>query len=162
MVDTGSAINALWAATLIESFETTNLKMSESRQWGRASIISDSVLKIVEETPEKLNGNAVVDEDYLKSWVVVDFSHDRCYRASQSRSGHRKFERNRLSLVVKGYHRVCMRGCELCFQPFIPLVFYFKELMLHRNTLKSLVVTVVSWRMDIAESNDYFEHISSF
>ena len=31
MVGTGSAINALWAATLIEFFETRNFKMSESR-----------------------------------------------------------------------------------------------------------------------------------
>ena len=68
----GSTINAFWAATLIESFENTNFKMSESRQWGKASTISDSEVKIVEETPEKLNGNAVVDDDYLnvESWLI--------------------------------------------------------------------------------------------
>ena len=90
------------------------------------------MLKIVEETPEKFNGNA-----------VVDFSQYRCYRATQSRFDHRKFERNVLSLVVKGYHLVCSCACKLCLQPFIPLIFNFNEFMLHRKTLKSLFVTVV-------------------
>ena len=83
VVGTGIAINALWPATLTESFATTNFKMSESREWRKASIISDCVLKIVEETPEMLNGNAVVDEDYLKSRGVVDFS--QYQRVSQSK-----------------------------------------------------------------------------
>lgn len=75
---TGIGINALWPATLIESFATKNFKMSERSQWRKASIISDCVLKIVQEPPEVLNGHALIDEDYLKSRGVTNFSRYRC------------------------------------------------------------------------------------
>lgn len=78
VVDTGIAINALWPATLIESFATKNFRMGELKQWRKASIISDCIIRMVGETPEKLNGNALIDEVYLKSRGVSDFEKYRC------------------------------------------------------------------------------------
>ncbi len=78
LVGTGVAINALWPATLIESFATKNFRMGEKSQWRKASIVSDCVLRIVQETPEQLNGNALIDEEYLKSRGVVDLSKYQC------------------------------------------------------------------------------------
>lgn len=75
---TGIAINALWPATLIESFATKNFKMSERSQWRKADILADCVLKMVQETPEELNGEAIIDEDYLRSRGITDLSKYRC------------------------------------------------------------------------------------
>lgn len=75
---TGIGINALWPATLIESFATKNFKMSERSQWRKASILSDCVLKMVQEPPQILSGQALIDEDYLRSRGVTDFAKYRC------------------------------------------------------------------------------------
>ncbi len=65
-------------STLIESFATKNFKMSERSQWRKASIISDCVLKMVNETPEALNGNALIAEEYLRSRGETDFTKYQC------------------------------------------------------------------------------------
>lgn len=75
---TGIGINALWPATLIESFATMNFKISERAQWRKATILSDCVIKIIQEPPTVLSGQAIIDEDYLKSRGVTDFTHYRC------------------------------------------------------------------------------------
>lgn len=78
VVGTGIGINALWPATLIESYATKNFKMSERSQWRKASILADCVVKMVQEPPEILNGQALIDEDYLRSRGVTDFKKYRC------------------------------------------------------------------------------------
>lgn len=75
---TGIAINALWPATFIESFATKNFKMAERSQWRKASIVADSVLRMVQEKPESLNGQAVIDEDYLRARGITDFTKYQC------------------------------------------------------------------------------------
>lgn len=75
---TGIGINALWPATLIESFATKNFKMGERSQWRKATIISDSVVRMVQESPESLSGNALIVEDYLHSRGVTDLTKYRC------------------------------------------------------------------------------------
>lgn len=72
------AINALWPATLIESFATKNFKIGEARNWRKASILSDCVLSLVREPAYLVNGCALIDEDYLRSRGVSDFSKYRC------------------------------------------------------------------------------------
>lgn len=75
---TGIAINALWPCTMIESFATKNFKMSDQSQWRKADILSDCVLRMVQERPEELNGQALIDEEYLRSRGVTDFVKYRC------------------------------------------------------------------------------------
>lgn len=75
---TGVSINALWPATFIESFATKNFKMSERRQWRKADIIADSVAGMVTESTDSFNGRAIIDEDYLRTVGVHDFSRYRC------------------------------------------------------------------------------------
>ncbi|CAN8076814.1 unnamed protein product [Agarophyton chilense] len=75
---TGISINALWPATMIESYATKNFKMSARSQWRKATIVSDCVMKMVQEPPEVLNGEAIIDEDYLRRRGVTDFKKYRC------------------------------------------------------------------------------------
>lgn len=77
------AINALWPATLIESFATKNFKIGERKQWRKASILSDCVLNIVQEPASALNGCALIDEDYLQSRGVTDFSKYQCVSGAE-------------------------------------------------------------------------------
>lgn len=52
--------------------------MSDTAQWRKASIVADCVVQMVQETPETLTGNALIDEDYLRSKGTTDFSHYQC------------------------------------------------------------------------------------
>lgn len=78
LADTDIAVNALWPATLIESFATKNFKIGEESQWRKAHIVSDCVLRMVQEPQAKLNGCALIDEDYLRSRGVTDLTKYQC------------------------------------------------------------------------------------
>jgi len=74
----GVTINALWPATMVESFATINHKLGNPSLWRKASIISDSTLAIVNEGND-FTGNALIDEDYLRDQQgVTDFKKYRC------------------------------------------------------------------------------------
>jgi citronellol/citronellal dehydrogenase len=45
----GVACNALWPATMVESFATINFQMGTPELWRKASILADATLKIVQE-----------------------------------------------------------------------------------------------------------------
>jgi len=74
----GVAINALWPATMVESYATINFQLGDPSLWRKASIISDCCLSIVSGDPEKLSGKALIDEDYLRTIGATDFSEYRC------------------------------------------------------------------------------------
>jgi citronellol/citronellal dehydrogenase len=75
---TGVAINALWPATMIESYATINFKLGDTSLWRKASIIAECSLAIVNSDPDKLNGKALIDEDFMKSIGITDFTSYRC------------------------------------------------------------------------------------
>ena len=75
--NTNIGIYALWPATLIESFATKNFKMGNESLWRKASILSDCCLSLVTTNDKQLSGQALIDEDYLKSIGMNDF---KCYR----------------------------------------------------------------------------------
>lgn len=58
---TGVTINALWPATMVESFATINHKLGDRSLWRKASIIADATLGLVNETDD-YTGNALIDE----------------------------------------------------------------------------------------------------
>jgi citronellol/citronellal dehydrogenase len=75
--NTGIGIYALWPATLIESFATMNFKMGNEAMWRKATILSDCCISLVTTKDKKLSGEALIDEDYLKTIGMKDF---KCYR----------------------------------------------------------------------------------
>lgn len=71
------SINSLWPATMVESYATKNFKLGERKHWRKASIISDSVVHILQE-PTSFSGNTLIDEDYLRTKGVTDFDQYKC------------------------------------------------------------------------------------
>eukprot|EP01099_Mayorella_cantabrigiensis_P001145 TRINITY_DN1482_c0_g1_i1.p1 TRINITY_DN1482_c0_g1~~TRINITY_DN1482_c0_g1_i1.p1 ORF type:complete len:303 (-),score=82.28 TRINITY_DN1482_c0_g1_i1:88-954(-) len=75
---TGVACNALWPATMIESFATINFQMGERSLWRKAEILADCCLMIVKENANEFTGHALIDEDYMRSRNITDFVKYRC------------------------------------------------------------------------------------
>jgi len=75
---TGVAINALWPATMVESYATINFKLGDKSIWRKASVIADASLGIVASDPNKLTGQALIDEDFMKTLGITDFKPYRC------------------------------------------------------------------------------------
>lgn len=64
---------ALWPKTLVESFATKNFHIGEPGQWRKADILADATYEILQR-PQETKGKALIDEDFLRSIGVTDFS----------------------------------------------------------------------------------------
>ena len=70
---TGVTSNALWPATMIESFATKNFGMGTPDMWRKASIIADATLGICEHG--EVTGQTLIDEEFLRETCgVKDFT----------------------------------------------------------------------------------------
>jgi len=74
----GVACNALWPATMVESYATMNFELGNRSMWRKASILSDSVMMILKEDPKSFTGQALIDEDYMRSRGIKNFDKYRC------------------------------------------------------------------------------------
>ncbi|KAK3581193.1 hypothetical protein CHS0354_024727 [Potamilus streckersoni] len=74
---TGVTITSLWPTTAIKS-HVTDVNNIPDRVLRKPEIFADAVLKIVEEKTDKLNGKCLLDEDYLRSEGMTDFTKYRC------------------------------------------------------------------------------------
>ncbi|RUS76433.1 hypothetical protein EGW08_015802 [Elysia chlorotica] len=74
---TGVSISALWPATVIKS-QVTDLRRLPPSYMRKPTIFADACLEIAKEETEILNGKALIDEDYLRSKGVTDFTKYRC------------------------------------------------------------------------------------
>lgn len=72
------ACNALWPATLIESYATINFALGDRTVWRRPDILADAVRAIFAKAPQTFTGHALIDEDFLRSEGVTDFTAYRC------------------------------------------------------------------------------------
>ncbi|KAK3085865.1 hypothetical protein FSP39_009815 [Pinctada imbricata] len=77
LTDTGVSVSALWPTSAIKSFVTEKMNTPDEVMY-TSEIFADAVLKIAEEPSQKLNGMALLDEDYLRSEGVSDFTKYRC------------------------------------------------------------------------------------
>jgi len=74
----GVACNALWPATMVESYATINFELGDRSTWRKASIMSDCVLMIVKEDPNTFTGHSLIDEDYMRTRGITNFDKYRC------------------------------------------------------------------------------------
>ncbi|ESO86497.1 hypothetical protein LOTGIDRAFT_220526 [Lottia gigantea] len=75
--DTGISITSLWPATGIKS-HVTDVNHIEQKLLRKATIVADACLRIAQERSGKLNGKCLIDEDFLRSEGVTDFTQYRC------------------------------------------------------------------------------------
>ena len=74
----GVAVNSLWPATIIESQASINWNLGGRAMWRKPDILVDCVLRLVRKDPAELTGQALIDEDFLRSEGVTDFSGYAC------------------------------------------------------------------------------------
>lgn len=74
---TGIAATALWPKTIIESYATINFNLGSPEVWRKADIMADALHEIVRH-PERANGRAVLDEDFLREVGYTDFERYNC------------------------------------------------------------------------------------
>lgn len=72
------ACNALWPATLIESYATINFSLGGKAMWRRPDILVDAALRIFAREPRSFTGRALIDEDFLREEGITDFTPYRC------------------------------------------------------------------------------------
>ena len=72
------AVNSLWPVTIIESQASINWGLGRPELWRKPDILVDCVLRIVQKEPAALTGQALLDEDFLRSEGVTDFSDYAC------------------------------------------------------------------------------------
>lgn len=77
LTGTGVSISTLWPATAIKS-HVTDIQQVPDKYMRTPHIFADAVLGIVNEPTEKLNGACLLDEDYLRTEGMSDFSKYRC------------------------------------------------------------------------------------
>jgi len=97
LTNTGVSISALWPATVIES-QVTEVKKVPPALFRKSTIFADACLRMAEEQSDKLNGKALIDEDYLRSEGVTDFT---VYRADPDVEPPRMMPAHFPSLLVK-------------------------------------------------------------
>ncbi len=76
--DQNVAANALWPATMIESYATINWGLGGPSVWRKPDILADATMKILEKEPRSFTGHALIDEDFLKQEGWTDFTQYRC------------------------------------------------------------------------------------
>jgi citronellol/citronellal dehydrogenase len=81
--DKNVACNALWPATMIESYATINWGLGSPSLWRKPEILADATLRIFAKEPTSFSGHALIDEDFLREEGVTDFSGYRCDAASE-------------------------------------------------------------------------------
>jgi citronellol/citronellal dehydrogenase len=77
------AANALWPATMIESYATINWGLGTPALWRKPEILADATVKIFEKEPKSFTGHALIDEDFLTAEGETDFTKYRCDPASE-------------------------------------------------------------------------------
>jgi len=77
------AANTLWPMTPIESYALKNHKLGTPEHWRKEDILVDSVKRIIQEDPVSFSGNQLIDEIYLKSKGVTDFTKYQCVPGSE-------------------------------------------------------------------------------
>jgi len=77
------ACNSLWPATLIESMATVNHNLGGPPTWRKPDILADAAIAILDKEPRSFTGHELIDEDFLRSEGVHDFTKYRCDPATE-------------------------------------------------------------------------------
>src|SRR5688572_27946322 len=83
VADKNVACNALWPATMIESYATINWGLGTPALWRKPEILADATLRIFAREPATFTGHALIDEDFLRAEGETDFTKYRCDPASE-------------------------------------------------------------------------------
>ncbi len=77
------AVNSLWPVTIIESQASINHALGTPAMWRKPDILVDCVRRIVAKEPNSFTGQVLLDEPFLRSEGVQDFSDYACVPGSE-------------------------------------------------------------------------------
>jgi len=77
LAGTGISATALWPRTVIESYATINFGLGTPSMWRKADIMADALYEILQR-PEETRGQALLDEEFLRSVGYTDFDRYNC------------------------------------------------------------------------------------
>jgi citronellol/citronellal dehydrogenase len=72
------AVNSLWPVTIIESQASIGWGLGTREMWRKPDILVDCVLRLVQKEPAVITGQALLDEDFLRSEGMTDLSGYAC------------------------------------------------------------------------------------
>jgi citronellol/citronellal dehydrogenase len=72
------AVNSLWPVTIIESQASIGWGLGTRDMWRKPDILVDCVLRLVQKEPAAITGQALLDEDFLRSEGVTAFGGYAC------------------------------------------------------------------------------------
>jgi citronellol/citronellal dehydrogenase len=72
------AVNSLWPVTIIESQASINWGLGTREMWRKPDILVDCVLRLVAKDPKEITGQALLDEDFLRSEGITDLGSYSC------------------------------------------------------------------------------------
>ena len=76
------AVNSLWPVTIIESQASINHHLGTPVTWRKPDILADCVVRLARKDPAEVTGQALLDEDFLRSEGVTDFDRYACVPGS--------------------------------------------------------------------------------
>jgi len=79
----GVAVNALWPVTAIESQATINWGLGGPEMLRTHEILVDATMEVVTTPPAELTGQALLDEDFLRTRGYTDFARYQCVPGSE-------------------------------------------------------------------------------
>ena len=72
------AVHSLWPVTIIESQASINHALGTPALWRKPDILVDCVLRLAQKEPAEMTGQALLDEDFLRTEGMTDFSGYAC------------------------------------------------------------------------------------
>ncbi|KAI4669952.1 uncharacterized protein J4E79_000232 [Alternaria viburni] len=69
----GMAVTSIWPATAVQSAATQNMAQEDAKDLRTANVFSDAVLQMIKAPVEEVNGELLLDEDFLRMKGVSDF-----------------------------------------------------------------------------------------
>jgi NAD(P)-dependent dehydrogenase (short-subunit alcohol dehydrogenase family) len=79
------AVTSIWPATAVQSAATQNIGGEDAKDLRTAHIFSDAVLQMIKAPVEEVNGELLLDEDFLRTKGVSDFDKYNLVEGSKPR-----------------------------------------------------------------------------
>ncbi|KAI5380585.1 hypothetical protein J4E82_000542 [Alternaria postmessia] len=79
------AVTSIWPATAVQSAATQNIGGEDAKDLRTAHIFSDAVLQMIKAPVEEVNGELLLDEDFLRTKGVNDFDKYNLVEGSKPR-----------------------------------------------------------------------------
>jgi citronellol/citronellal dehydrogenase len=81
--NTGIAANTIWPKTAIESNAVIKTGLGDKKNWRKPDIISDAIIQMLLENTNYFTGQQWIDEDYLRTKGVTNFTKYQCVKGKE-------------------------------------------------------------------------------